>query len=106
VRSSSSSEKQEQALGDVRKRNGLVVVGCHGRALWLSPSHIRESERSGDSALCGVKPSATYGARFIARGGKTEPQEGSPRARVIVLEFPTYTAALDCYRSPEFKLAH
>ena len=48
---------------------------------------------------------AKYSARFLARGGKAEPKEGKPKSRVIVLEFPTYKAALDCYHSPEYAAA-
>ena len=48
---------------------------------------------------------AKFGARFLTRGGKVEPMEGKPRSRVVVVEFPTYSAALDCYNSPEYVAA-
>jgi uncharacterized protein (DUF1330 family) len=46
-----------------------------------------------------------YGARFIIRGGKFENPEGSSRARNVVIEFPSYQAALDCWNSAEYKHA-
>lgn len=46
-----------------------------------------------------------YGGRFLARGGKYEPAEGKPRTRTVVIEFPTYQAAVDCYHSPEYAKA-
>jgi uncharacterized protein (DUF1330 family) len=46
-----------------------------------------------------------YGAKFIVRGGKFENPEGSSRSRNVVIEFPSYQAALDCWNSPEYKHA-
>ena len=46
-----------------------------------------------------------YGARFLTRGGKGENAEGQPRSRVVVIEFPSYDAARDCYHSPEYAKA-
>jgi len=46
-----------------------------------------------------------FGGCFLARGGKSETPEGQTRSRVVVIEFPNYAAALECYRSPEYAKA-
>lgn len=43
-----------------------------------------------------------YDARYLVRGGRCEATEGTARARNVVVEFPSYEAALDCYNSPEY----
>ncbi|WP_422373958.1 DUF1330 domain-containing protein [Roseibium sp.] len=46
-----------------------------------------------------------FGANFLARGGKTNAIEGTGRARNVVIEFPSYQHAVDCYNSPEYQEA-
>jgi len=46
-----------------------------------------------------------FGARFLARGGKSHAIEGPGRARNVVLEFPSFQHAVDCYNSPEYQQA-
>ena len=46
-----------------------------------------------------------YGARFVVRGGKSDAAEGNSRSRVVVIEFPSFQAAQDCYHSPEYARA-
>lgn len=46
-----------------------------------------------------------YGARYLTRGGQTEVVEGKSKSRIVIIEFPSYQAAQDCYRSPEYAKA-
>ena len=50
-------------------------------------------------------PFKEYGARFLVRAGRFETVEGGSRARNAVIEFPSYQAALDCWRSPGYQKA-
>ncbi len=46
-----------------------------------------------------------FGANFLARGGKADAIEGPGRARNVVIEFPSFQHAVDCYNSPEYQEA-
>ena len=45
------------------------------------------------------------GARYLVRAGRCEVTEGRQRSRTVALEFPSYQAALDCYRSADYQAA-
>ena len=50
-------------------------------------------------------PFGKFGGRFLVRGGTHEVVEGKVRARTVVMEFPSYQAALGCYRSEDYQAA-
>ena len=46
---------------------------------------------------------AKYGGRFLVRAGANEIPEGQMPARHVVIEFPSYQAAKDCYYSDAYQ---
>ncbi len=46
-----------------------------------------------------------YEAKILARGGQHTNLEGNGHARNVIIEFPSYEAALACYNSPEYQAA-
>ena len=46
-----------------------------------------------------------FGATFLVRGGEFDPVEGQARSRNVVIEFPSYEAALACYNSETYRKA-
>lgn len=47
---------------------------------------------------------AKFGGRFIVRG-RGESKFGAAWPHNVVIEFPSYQAALDCFNSPEYQAA-
>ena len=48
---------------------------------------------------------ADHDGRYLVRGGAMQPLEGEWRSRVVLLEFPTYAAALAFYNSDAYQKA-
>ena len=75
------------------------------KGYWIARVDVNDPEAYKAYVAANAEPLAKYGARFLVRGGRFEAPEGSSRARNVVLEFPSYEAALECYNSPEYRRA-
>ena len=72
---------------------------------WIVRVDITDQEQYKTYVAANAEPLKKYGARFLVRGGRFENPEGASRMRNAVIEFPSYQAALDCWKSPEYQRA-
>jgi uncharacterized protein (DUF1330 family) len=75
------------------------------KGYWIGHVDVSNPEGYKDYVKANAEPFKKYGARFLVRGGQCEVKEGRSRSRNVVLEFPSYEAALACYNSPEYQHA-
>ncbi len=75
------------------------------KGYWIARVDVRDDEAYKKYVAANAEAFSKFGARFIVRGGSHEAVEGTARARNVVIEFPSYEAALGCYRSPEYAKA-
>ena len=75
------------------------------KGYWIA--HIDVTDPAGYKAYQDyvTTPFGRFGARYLVRGGRCEVMEGRARARCVAVEFPSYEAALACYRSLEYRRA-
>jgi uncharacterized protein (DUF1330 family) len=75
------------------------------KGYWIG--HIDVSDPEGYKAYLAANqaPFGEFGARFLVRAGTRVVPEGQVRGRSVVIEFPSYDAALACYRSPGYQAA-
>ena len=75
------------------------------KGYWVGHVTVTDPEAYKAYVAANAKAFAKYGARFLVRGGPYTSVEGMARQRHVVIEFPSYEAALACYRSPEYQEA-
>ena len=75
------------------------------KGYWVARVDVHNTEAYKDYVASNGIALAKFGGRFLVRGGQFENPQGTSRSRNVVLEFPSYQAALDCWNSPEYKAA-
>ncbi|SLN10807.1 hypothetical protein ROA7450_00037 [Roseovarius albus] len=75
------------------------------KGYWIGHVDIEDVQAYEKYKEANAIPFAEYGARFLIRGGPQEVKEGQVRPRTVVIEFPSYQAALDCYDSASYQAA-
>lgn len=75
------------------------------KGYWIARVDIHDAASYQKYVAANAEPFRKYGARFLVRGGHFENPEGDSRSRNVVIEFPTYQQAMDCWHSPEYQSA-
>jgi len=73
------------------------------KGYWVARVDVTDPEQYKAYIAANAEPFRKYGAHFLVRAGRFENPEGSSRTRNVVIEFPSYQAALDCWKSPEYQ---
>jgi uncharacterized protein (DUF1330 family) len=74
-------------------------------AYWIAHVEVTDPDGYGKYAKLAGPAIASFGGKFLARGGKHVQLEGNDRARNVVVEFPDLATAEACYRSPAYQEA-
>ncbi len=75
------------------------------KGYWIARVDVDDVEKYQEYVAQAGAAYEKYGARPLARGGKTQHLEGAGRARNVIWEFPSFEAAVECYNSPEYQAA-
>ena len=79
------------------------AIASMAKGYWIAHVHVTDSDAYKKYVEAIAEVFAKFGARFIVRGGTFEVIEGTTRSRNVVIEFPDYKAAVECYRSLEYQ---
>ena len=75
------------------------------KGYWIGHVDVTDTEGYKPYIVANKMPFGKFGARYLVAGGRFEVKEGRQRGRTVVLEFPSYEAALACYRSDDYQAA-
>jgi uncharacterized protein (DUF1330 family) len=75
------------------------------KGYWIARIDVDDLDKYKAYVAANAEPLKKHGAAFLVRSGRFENPEGTSRTRNVVIEFPSYEAALACYRSPEYQAA-
>ena len=75
------------------------------KGYWIAHGRVDDPAKYDVYRAANAAPLAEYGGTFLVRGGPQEEVEGTSKPRTVVIEFPSYKAALDCYNSDGYQAA-
>jgi uncharacterized protein (DUF1330 family) len=75
------------------------------KAYWIARVDVRDPEVYKQYVETAKPAFERHGAKFLARGGRTEALQGTARARNVLIEFPSMEEAVACWNSPEYTKA-
>jgi uncharacterized protein (DUF1330 family) len=75
------------------------------KGYWVAGLRINDQAKYDAYRALNGEAFRKYGGRFLVRGGTYQNPIGEAWPRNIVIEFPSYQAAIDCFHSPEYKKA-
>lgn len=75
------------------------------KGYWIVHVDVEDMEKYKAYMQANAEPLRKHGARFLARAGKFENPEGRTRSRNTIIEFPSYEAALACWKSEGYQKA-
>ncbi|QCI64685.1 DUF1330 domain-containing protein [Phreatobacter stygius] len=73
------------------------------RGYWVARVDIHDKVAYQKYVAANGPAFAKFGGRFLVRAGRFQVVEGTTRERNVVIEFPSYEAALACWHSPEYQ---
>lgn len=75
------------------------------KGYWIAHAEVSDPEAYERYREANAEAFRKFGGRFLVRGGKSDQAEGSLPSRHVVIEFPSYQAAFDCYHSEVYQAA-
>jgi uncharacterized protein (DUF1330 family) len=90
-----------EGFDDTQPAQPVATPGAK-KGYWIVHLDVTDAEAYKAYAPALLSHLAKFGTRFLVRGGAREVPEGKVRGRTAVVEFPSFDAALACYRSPDY----
>lgn len=75
------------------------------KGYWVAAVDVADADAYAPYTRANGPPIAAHGGRFLVRGGPFTAVEGRARSRNVVVEFPSFDAALAAYRDPAYQAA-
>ena len=77
------------------------------KAYWVCIyEQINNTEKLKEYAVKAKLAIEKFSGKFLVRGGKNRTNDGIESPRTVVVEFPDYNTAINCYDSKDYKDAH
>lgn len=84
-------------------QSGAPPAPSSRKGYWIAQIHVTDPDGYKAYVAALFDHLGKFGGRFLVRAGAQQVPEGKAPPRTAVIEFPSYEAALACYRSGDYQ---